>query len=76
MDTIERALLSQNTEEIVSISNRLRKREARNHASAERSRLVVIGARLFGVHQKIELVFAPVDVSKGLQQPGFHTAAV
>jgi hypothetical protein len=28
------------------------------------------------VHQKIELVFALVDVSKDLQQPRFHAAAI
>jgi hypothetical protein len=28
------------------------------------------------VHQKIKLVFAPVDVTKDVQQPRFHAAAV
>jgi hypothetical protein len=54
----------------------LRGRETGNDAGAKRPHLIVIGARLVGVHQKIELVFAPVNVSKDLQQPRFHAAAI
>jgi hypothetical protein len=76
VDAIERAQLSQNAQEIVSISNRLRGRETGDDPSAKGAHLVVIGARLLSVHQKIELVFVPVDVSKDLQQPRFHAAAI
>src|SRR5260370_16380455 len=76
VNAIIRASFPQDTQEVTSVSNRIRRREARYDASAECPNVAVVGTPLLRVHKKIELILRPIYAAKGLEKPGFGTAPI